>query len=228
LELSSKDLLTGNVSVQKELKKGEFAIGWARLEDAQDELNANLFVDKRPAVWLSRDFGHPGRDTSCGVLLSWMRLRETPTGVAATRRLADLSLRSAPLKLAGQWTATLGAGARWQAYDTGGSYRVRWGQVELSQRFGQCGLFGISYLRHRVGGQTPFLFDDVNIASELRTTLRLPVSERFTVGLTDRYDLTRDNFRDFLYYISVMDDVLEYAVEWGRGRRELGFRVYVH
>jgi hypothetical protein len=54
----------------------------------------------------------------------------------------------------------------------------------------------VTFRSASISGQTPFLFDEIEIARELRTTFDVPLSPRYMVPVDLRYDLSRNALRD--------------------------------
>lgn len=85
------------------------------------------------------------------------------------------------------------------------------------------GLF--SYRSSSISGATPFRFDQIEIARELRTTFDIKLSPRYVIPIDLRYDLDLDKFRDESFGILRNYKNFAYGITYETARRELSFEV---
>ena len=111
------------------------------------------------------------------------------------------------------------------AYGSAGTYRNNGFEVGYDGRLlprlsGQVSLRATS-----LGGQTPFRFDRVEIARELRATVDYQLSPRYLLPLDLRYDLGRGRFRDETFGILRSYKTFAYGLVYQTARRDLRLEV---
>lgn len=109
---------------------------------------------------------------------------------------------------------------------------ARYGQQSQSYRnlgyeAGYAGSLGrrlrgqFSYRSTSLSGQTPFRFDRVEIARELRTTFDVELSPRYLLPVDLRYDLSQKRLRDQRYGLLRNYKTFAYGFTYQTARREL-------
>lgn len=83
----------------------------------------------------------------------------------------------------------------------------------------------LSFIRRTAHGQSPFLFDEVEIERELNADALFELSKGWRTEAVARYDLDRHNFRDVYLTVGRRVHCLDYSASWLKTRRE--FRVQV-
>ncbi len=76
-----------------------------------------------------------------------------------------------------------------------------------------------------LSGQTPFRFDEVEIARELRSTFDIELTPRYLLPIDLRYDLNRRTFRDKSFGILRSYKVFAYGVVYQSARQDLRLEV---
>ena len=79
----------------------------------------------------------------------------------------------------------------------------------------------VSFSSASLSGSTPFQFDLVEIARELRTTFDIQVSKRYLVPIDLRYDLSQDALRDETYGLLRSYKTFAYGIVYQRAHKDL-------
>ena len=82
----------------------------------------------------------------------------------------------------------------------------------------------ITYTNIGVSGNTPFEFDDVDIAHELRTTAQYRLNRNWALLLDLRYDLAQRRLRDNGIGLLRTLDCLAYGAVFDKARSELSLQ----
>jgi hypothetical protein len=83
----------------------------------------------------------------------------------------------------------------------------------------------VSYRSTSLSGETPFRFDRVEIARELRSTFDVQLSPRYLLPIDLRYDLSRRAFRDKTFGVLRSYKNFAYGVVYQTVRRDLRLEV---
>lgn len=179
-----------------------------------------------PQLDISRVTGQPEAGVRYEARACWGKYKESPDGERAGR-LDVRSTASTTLATFGESTALRLAGlARYSSYDTGESYRVIGGALDVSRIFPSGSFASIRFLAHGTSGSTPFEFDDIDIKRELQAVGRY-VRGRNTYGILLDYDLDKSSLRDWEFSISRKLHCLEPGISWRNRFSQISFTVKV-
>lgn len=154
--------------------------------------------------------------------------RERPLGAAGTtvhspRTTANVLLTTRVENLNGPYLDLFARTSRYSNF--GLNYRNRGFEVgyqgPLSRRI--RGLF--SYRSTAVSGLTPFRFDRVEIARELRTTFDIEIAPRYLVPIDVRYDLDLHQVRDRTFGLLRSYKTFAYGLVYQSAHRDLRLEV---
>lgn len=191
----------------------------------EEDILADLSVDRIPDVGIrvlpqSIDSGL----TVTGQV-SAARVKEFPTNVDSKRLAVGAVLRLRRYRISPVLAISETVGARHARYDHGLDQTMVSLATTLhyrrSPRFG----LDLGYLRRTATGDTPFEFDRIQIARELRGGVDWVISPVWQVTLDGRFDLGRERFRDADITVSKTAHCLVYSVKWRQIRREFSVAV---
>jgi hypothetical protein len=83
----------------------------------------------------------------------------------------------------------------------------------------------VSYSSTKLRGDTPFLFDEVQIRRELRSTVDVQLAPRYLLPIDLRYDLSQNRFRDKTFGLLRSYKTFAYGVVYQTARRDLRLEV---
>lgn len=83
----------------------------------------------------------------------------------------------------------------------------------------------LSYSSTNLRGDTPFLFDEVQIRRELRSTVDVQLTPRYVLPIDLRYDMSRNEFRDKTFGLLRSYKTFAYGVVYQTARRDLRLEV---
>ena len=220
----------GGVSLNSALPAGRFELN-ARVNDVvSSQLTNRIVLDRRPELtysspaFLQFNLGKQRAgftfDGSLGDFRE--RLLGNNTHVSDTRARGRLILTTRLQPGPGAFVRLFSA---YSSYGKGGNYRNNGvelgydGQL-LPRLRGQ-----ISVRLTAIKGQTPFRFDQVEIARELRATADYQLSPRYILPFDLRYDLQRNRFRDETFGILRSYKTFAYGVTYQTARRDLRLEI---
>lgn len=224
--LSARVGLRGGVGLSSTTDAGRFALNLRRNDVVTTQLTNRIKLDRRPELTyfspafaqfnLGKQRAGLAFDASLGDFNE--RLIGGEQGVSSTRARARLvfSTRLAPGS---------GAYARLfsvvSAYGRGGTYRNNGFEIGYDGRLLPRLSGQISLRATGISGQTPFRFDRVEIARELRATVDYQLSPRYILPVDLRYDLQRQSFRDETFGILRSYKTFAYGIAYQTARRDL-------
>ncbi len=143
--------------------------------------------------------------------------------VSDTRRQAGVRFTTRANELDGPYLDLFARVARYGQQNR--SYR------NLGYEMGYAGSLGkrvrgqFSFRSTSLSGQTPFRFDRVEIARELRTTFDIELSPRYLLPVDLRYDLSQKRLRDQRFGLLRSYKTFAYGFTYQTARRELQFEL---
>ena len=109
-------------------------------------------------------------------------------------------------------------GVRQTVYSPGDALTV--GYLRLTTALSRSDIEGLSlsYIRRVSAGSSPFVFDRVDVADELRVDVRHRLNPAWRFQVIDRYDLERRMVKDMEVSATRTAHCLEYTVGWRKLR----------
>lgn len=224
--------VTGKAFMSRSWGDTDLDLRASRKEWMPDDITDQLELYRLPEFSVTRYVGGREGSRELRVGLQAGRYRETLVGIGddgnhserlgegvRADRLATTAVYTvgAPAlrEHVGRW---YGFSGKWAEYDTGQDY----GDLELfAGRGGRLSdsLSGYGTLRHHlVTGSTPFLFDEVDMRSELTLGADWQLDRLWRVRGTGRFDLDETEFRD--YEVRINRQV--HCLTWGAYYRGIG------
>ena len=220
----------GGLSLNSTLPAGRFELNARKNDVVSTQLTNRIVLDRRPELtysspaFLQFNLGKQRAgftfDASLGDFNE--RLLGGNTHVSDTRARGRLVLTTRLQPGPGGFARLFSA---YSSYGKGGDYRNNGvelgydGQL-LPRLRGQ-----ISVRLTNIKGQTPFRFDEVEIARELRATADYQLSPRYILPFDLRYDLERNRFRDQTFGILRSYKTFAYGVTYQTARRDLRLEI---
>ena len=228
LGLSQRIGVRGGLSLEAPNKLGTFSLRARHADIVTTQLTNRIELDREPEVAFNSSTlpltGLPGgRRLGLVFGAGYGRFNERTIGsnaaaVRSARSLAEAVLTTRAVEKDGPY---LDLFARYANYEQGQRYRNSGFEVgyygNISSRV--RGLF--SYRATTVSGTTPFRFDRVEIARELRTTFDVQLSPRYLVPIDLRYDLGLRRLRDERFGLLRSYKTFAYGLTYQTARREL-------
>jgi len=206
-------------------------------EDYYTELGDHLILDRRPQLQYTKFSAGPDQESGWAGSVTLANLIEdlkeddddpTPRPTVREQSL-QLGLRydwrSAPADAEkSQWYSLAG---RQSFYSTGDNYRDLALTAGASRRISKNFKGALSLTHHIPGGQTPFLYDRVDIRTELQPTVGLRMSPKWSVRADGRYDVGRGKLRDYEVELRRRAHALTWALRYRFIGNSLGIGVYI-
>ena len=210
----------------------------SQTEDFYDDLDNRVTLHRRPQVTLTRFAADRAQDDGWQVEVSLGNIVEdlkTDEHIASPRpdvreQFAALTLRydrHSKQRRPGQgrWYGLRG---RQALYSTGDNYRDLALTAGVGGRLGNDLLGSLTATQHITGGRSPFLFDTVNIKTELQPALEARLSERWAISALGRYDAGAGKLRDYELELSRRAHCLTWALHYRFIGQGLGIRVAIN
>jgi lipopolysaccharide export system protein LptA len=117
----------------------------------------------------------------------------------------------------------LGHALGWQgsSYSSGDRLDIRFLQHSLEFAPGHGTRLSLSYIARHGSGETPFLFDRIEVGRELLGEARLRLGPHWRLRLADLYDLQQHDSRDIILALTRTIHCLDYTVGWRKTRGAL-------
>lgn len=230
--LTARQGVTGKAFLARSVGDTDFDVRASRKEWMPDDTTYELELYRLPELSVTRYLGGRESPREFRVGLQAGRYRETLVGVGDDREHADrLGYGVRADRLAATAAYTVGAPAlrahdgrwygfsgKWAEYDTHEDY----GDLELfaggGQRFSDS-LSAYGTVRHHlVTGSTPFLFDEVDMRSELSLGMDWQVDRLWRLRATGRFDLDETEFHDYELRVNRQF----HCLTWGAYYRGIG------
>ena len=220
----------GGVSLTSSVPAGQFALNLRKNDVISTQLTNRIQLDRRPEfVYRSPSFFefNLGKqragfafDASLGDFTE--NLLGDSRRVSSTRSQGRLVFTTRLQPGPGAFVRLFSSYAK---YGAGGSYSSNGielgyaGQL-LNRLRGQ-----VSIRQTDLNGQTPFRFDQIEIARELRATVNYQLSPRYIIPVDLRYDLQRNRFRDQTFGILRSYKTFAYGVTYQTARKDLRLEI---
>jgi len=213
---------------------GEAALAVSRRDDlsqpdlglfAPDARLSDLTLDRVPEAAVSLSPVPLGRWVTAGARVAAGHYREEPSGISASRGVADLYLRGRPLPIARGMTASPLFGLR-GVRCSGGQDRsaVAYGVILDAQPSRNLGLRA-GYLKRHAHGAGPFSFDALDLSRELSVGVTARLGPGWRMEALARRDLERGSLAAFDVGVTRVAHCLEYGLTWRKVGGEFGLRL---
>ena len=234
--LTAKRGVTGSVWAKRSVGDWDFDADVARKEWKVDDITDRLSISRLPELNITRNFtarNNPRRqvklDTSFGYYEESLESQHIGLPlrpeVNEARALTALSYTANPLQYAQHTGSWYGARGRVSLYTSDETFR----ELEV---FGGAGApvgskanAYATLIHHFYGGNTPFLFDNVDIQTELALGGDWEIIPKFTVDGWGRYDVAETDLRDYELGLSYRAHCLTWRVFYHDVGNRIGFRV---
>ncbi len=234
--ITSKRGITGTAWAKRSWGSWDMHARVSRKALMADDITDQLSLDRLPQVSFTKHVRpRENTDTALTLDLDFGRFRETwedqppneprrPTE-EANRALIELEYVANATQQANKLGDWYGLRGSVSTYSSGPTYR----DLELFAGVGDklsSDLDAHLTLRHHfVGGSTPFMFDDVDIKTELESGATWRVSDRWGLDAWSRFDLDQADMRDYMVTASYRADCLTWSVYYRDVGNSVGFRL---
>ncbi|HEX8551173.1 MAG TPA: hypothetical protein VF681_06410 [Abditibacteriaceae bacterium] len=230
LGLSARIGVRGGATLTYPTRFGSFLLRGRKNDIITTQLTNRIVLDRTPEVIFSTPgatlFNLPGgQKARFGLNFGTGRFSERTIGgsggqVESNRSTVDAILTTRSEERDGPYVELFALASRYSKfrnnnYRTTGFEVGYYGNITNRVR----GLF--SYRATDVKGSTPFRFDRVEIARELRTTFDISLTPRYIVPIDLRYDLDLGKLRDERFGLLRNYKTFAYGVTYQTARREL-------
>ncbi len=205
---------------------------WAsRMEDVRDKLEANLVHDRLPELRLTGHQRGPEQDQGWKLGVSLGNFFERDEAAGAPPEVHRLRARlglgynwggRAQARREGRWASVWSTGA---IYSQGESYTDTVLTLGTGRRFSPAFQGDLQYLHHFESGATPFQFDRVDLARELRPRMDWQMSPTWRLVSFGRYDTAQGRLRDYGLELSKRTHCLTWTGFYSFIGARLGLRV---
>ena len=180
------------------------------------------------SLYLSRSIIDPTIETDPGapLLIGEVGLghfKEEPSRVESTR----LDLRAMALFHSfalGDMIVVPGVLGRLSHYGTGDDYSALGFRLAAARKLGPESFVSLTYVKHLIGGTTPFNFDVIEVPNELTGRFRFPVGN-FALDLGARYNLQTGRMFDSSVSVSMPLHCIEPMLTWRNRFHEFSFGI---
>ena len=206
-------------------------------EDCYAELGEHLILDRRPQLRYTKFSSRPDQDRGWAGSVTLANIAEdlkedddAPTPRPTVREQSlQLALRydwsSSPVDTGDrEWYSLVG---RQSFYSTGDDYRDLALTAGASRQISKDLKGSLSLTHHITGGRTPFLYDRVDIRTELRPRLDLRMSPKWSVQANGRYDVGSSKLRDYQVELRRRAHALTWALRYRFIGNSLGIGLYI-
>jgi hypothetical protein len=187
----------------------------------EENVLTDLSVDRVPEIGVRAVSRPLAPGLTLDGRLSAARVREFPTDVHSRRYAADATLRLDRHRLSPVLSVSETVGLRHARYDHGLDQTVVSLGTTFHYQYSPGLRFDVGYVRRTASGETPFEFDRVQIARELRAGTDWTVNPSWRIALDGRFDLDRQRFRDADITLNRTAHCLVYSVTWRQVSREV-------
>jgi hypothetical protein len=236
--LSAKQTFRGGLSLEHNSRFGQLALRGKVKDIVTQQIERNKFMlDRLPELAYEspdvRLFKIAGRQTglrfnagignfeeraidrTSGLVGPEVRSARRTAGITLTTRMAD-EFGTNP---GGAYVDLFAATSNYSRFDR--NYRAAGFEIGYDGRLTNR-LSGVFSYRHtHLRGDTPFLFDEVEIPRELRATFDFRLSPRYMVPIDLRYDLERDGLRNKSFGLLRSYKNFAYGLVYDSARRDL-------
>lgn len=199
--------IIGSLWADRPTDGGVLSMRVSRKEWVTDKLEERLGLWRLPEVSYERALVPAGRDGSLTLSLSAGSYREDletqhrgqppRPRVCQQRVMGSLQYVAHSAQFQAERGNWYGATGRLGAYSTGDRYQDLEVFAGAGGRLADCAKGYLTLRHHFVGGQTPFLFDDVDMRTELDPGLDLQLTSKWGIHGWGRLDLNNEDLRDY-------------------------------
>ena len=224
--------IRGYAKLQRESGPLQLSAGYVRRETSTDrEIRADEFTTGLANVMVNREPEIRAAIPSLPLRRSLTLRAELTAGsysetehfksdirARAKRTTISALVAFAPYKIAPALAFSQAVGWREASYSTGQNLSIRFFQHSLEYSPSGPTRVALSYITRRGSGETPFLFDQVEVGRELLGDIRFRLSPKWRVRFVDLYDLERRDTRDMMVAVTRTIHCLDYTVGWRKTR----------
>ncbi len=232
--LSQRIGFRGGLGLESQSGAGEFIARARRNDIVETQLTNRILLDRTPEILYNSPtfaaFDLPGGrragfafETAYGRYAERLINAPDAPAVRASRLYGRLLFSTQLRPVDGPFLRLFASAARYGGAST--RYNSRGFQVGYAGRLLSRVNGEVSFRSTSLSGRTPFLFDEIEIAREVRTTFDVELSPRYIVPIDLRYDLARRAFRDTTFGILRSYKVFAYGVVYQSARRDLRLEV---
>jgi len=209
----------------------------SQTEDYYAELGDHLIVDRRPQLQYTKfsaapdqERGWAGSVTLANLIEDLKEDDDDPSPRPTVREQSlQLGLRydwsSSPADAGDrEWYSLAG---RQSFYSTGDDYRDLALTAGASRRISKNLKGSLSLTHHITGGRTPFLYDRVEVRTELRSDIHLRMSPKWSVRADGRYDVGSGKLYDYEVELRRRAHALTWALRYRFIGNSLGIGLYI-
>ena len=224
LVLSSNRGPRGTVSLFRESQDGRAGIRLSRRAGVPDEVFASLTLDRLPEVFASQRWTlSDAANLSLTADLTGGSYRERPSGQKASRDDIAIGLR----RTLGEGDHGAYGGLRYRKswYSDDSRFEVLETELGLRSQPDRRAFGELAFIHRAPHGATPFEFDDVDIANELRARVEFDLGRRWAIGGTVRYDTAASDVMDQTVSLTHKAHCLAYTIKWGQLTDDFGLNI---
>ena len=230
LGVSSRVGFRGGLALESRTDLGTFALRARRADIITNQLTNRIEVDRAPEVEVSSPliplFHLPGGRMarmviggSAGEYTERSIDDDNHFSVRSSRQQATVALTTRSLDVEGPYLQLVARVAHYPGLDM--NYRNFGVEVGYEGSITRLIRGTFSYRTTSLSGETPFRFDRVEIARELRTTFDVQATPRYLVPIDLRYDLDQRKLRDQRFGLLRSYKNFAYGVTYQTAHREL-------
>ncbi len=209
----------------------------SQTEDYYAELGDYLVLDRRPQLQYTKfsadpdqERGWAGSVTLANIIEDLKEDDDDPSPRPTVREQSvQLGLRydsrsSSADTEEGEWYSLAG---RQSFYSTGDNYRDLALTAGASRQISNNLKGSLSLTHHITGGRTPFLYDRVEVRTELRPDIDLRMSPKWSVRTNGRYDVGSGKLRDYEVELRRRAHALTWALRYRFIGSSLSVGIYI-
>ncbi len=210
----------------------------SQTEDCYTELGDHLILDRRPQLQYTKFSADPDQESGWAGSVTLANviedLKEDDDDPSPRPTVHEQSLqlglrydsRSSPADAEkNQWYSLAG---RQSFYSTGDDYRDIALTAGASRRISHDLKGSLSLTHHITGGRTPFLYDRVEVRTELRPDIDLRMSPKWSVRANGRYDAGSGKLRDYEVELRRRAHALTWALRYRFIGNSLSVGIYIN
>jgi len=141
------------------------------------------------------------------------------------RAATGVVISSVPYAISPAVTLSHAVGWRRSSYSPGDRYTVRYYRHSVDLAPAGNMRLGLSYIARRGSGETPFLFDQIEVGRELLTDLRWRFGPQWRCRVVDAMDLDARDTHDMIVSLTRTIHCLDYTLGWRQARGGVFFGV---
>lgn len=145
----------------------------------------------------------------------------TKQKISGYRTKLFASAEHEPIPLTSTLDLTLFASQEKSFYHGGKTRGVFSGNVKLSNAFGKNLFLSAEYIRRQINGGTPFLFDEVDLVKEIKTSARAKLSKTLSLKTEIRYNTDTEKVYETEISVSNVFHCLEGTVSYNTRKKQV-------